>query len=124
MGYLIFSPAQVSGLLFMPLTALLLLATFGILYIYQALTGQALRRMPQILGWIFVALATMAILYLGTGIGRTCTGLFATPDACTNVHWLTINVLLFNPFSVILWNVLAIAGSISLLKPLKSDSKE
>lgn len=54
-------------------------------------------------------------MYIALGSGGGCTGLAGEVDDCSNLHYFKVYILLLNPFTLPIFNFLAIAGTIGLL---------
>lgn len=94
-----------------PLSALLLVV-FCLLYMYRVFT-RSVNLYAQVIASIFSAILALASLFLLSGAGQTCAGLFGVQESCINTHYFTVAVLLFNPISIIIWILLLISGIIA-----------
>lgn len=111
-------------LVFLNLEFSLFLATiFAATYTYKAIrriiTGESIHIFPRIVACIFTALFLWFVLASGDD-GRTCTGFMGAQTSCSNNYVFMYYLYILNPISLLVWNVLAIAGTITLL--LKSKS--
>ncbi|MEU3251066.1 hypothetical protein [Streptomyces sp. NPDC006997] len=104
-----------------PLVAILL-ATLGLALAWKVAKREVARRYVQVIAWIFAVVVALATIYWFGGAGdNTCTGLMGVQTSCMSVNRLMITIWLLNPFSLILWGALAIAGLAGLsVKPRKS----
>ena len=104
--------------------AVLLTTAFAVLYIYRTLRRQNLNQVAQVIGWLFVIIVSLALLYITLGAGRSCTGLFGVKDSCIDTNYLDVVLLLLNPYVMVIWEVLAATGVITLLaSPTATSSK-
>lgn len=124
-GILLFT-AMMSGAfsyysLTQPLIAIFLIV-MGILYIRRVIRHEAVRGYVRFLLWFFALIIVLTTIYwFGGANDNTCTGLMGAQTSCMDVNRLYITILLLNPFSLILWMILAGSGVIGLLvKPVKS----
>lgn len=88
----------------------LIIATFGTLYIYRFVHRAKINRYVHTIAAIFVAIPLFCLIYIFTGIGQECTGLFGTTTDCADWNAFVVAVLLFNPVSAVVFGILAFVG--------------
>ncbi|MGW0867822.1 hypothetical protein [Streptomyces sp. NPDC002611] len=97
-----------------PLVAVLV-TTLGFVLTWKVAKHEAVRKYVQVIAWIFAVVVALAAVYWFGGAGdNTCTGLMGVQTSCMSVNRLMITIWLLNPFSLILWAALAIAGLVGL----------
>lgn len=99
----------------------LVLAVFSILYIYKALRREVIRKPARIVASLFSGLLIASVVYVAFGIGQMCSSFFGVQDECTSVYAVTVYILLFNPYSLLLWNTLAFIGVVTLFTKAKAS---
>lgn len=113
-GATLFSPSFLAVLI-TPSLPVFLVAVFCCLAMYLLLTNRRIGKFETVIAWIFAAVAICFLLVAAPGIGRMCGELSC---ATTNTFSLGV-ILLMNPFADLLWNILAIIGSILLVRKLR-----
>ncbi|HJP80821.1 MAG TPA: hypothetical protein VJ841_00285 [Candidatus Saccharimonadales bacterium] len=105
---------------FWPFMTYLLFSVFGVTYLYKALRGHTLRKTAQVIGWIFTGLGLLVLLYLVSGFGSSCSGIFSVQQSCVENHYFIVFLIFL--YSCSLWNALALTGIIALLlEPRKAN---
>lgn len=100
----------------------LLVAVFGVMYLYKVLHRQFIHKTAEAIAYLLIVIFAVFAFQIATivaGKGHACTGWSGVID-CTQINASTLYIVFANPYSLTLLSVLAIAGGISLL--LKPDS--
>lgn len=116
--YIFISPYP--SLFFQPTFIALLIAIFSSLFVYRFTRGDFINKYARVVGYIFIALFSLAFIVLAAGysadaIGRTCTGFFGAQTQCSSANMITLYIFLLNPFSLILYGILSVTGVMALL---------
>ncbi len=110
------------GVLWYPAVPSLLIALFGMGYIYKTLTGRSVGKLAnvilRVLLVVFVLFLFFAVMIPG-GKGYTCTGLFGVQTDCSQTNAFMLEVYFGNPFSLMLLSALAVTGNVALLVKAK-----
>lgn len=96
----------------------LLIAIFGIIYIYKTLQRKPIGKIAEMTAYTLLLVFVIFIIQLGlivTGKGQICSGLFGVPTECSQVNAMMLGVFFANPYSLTLLSSLAILGVTSLL---------
>lgn len=95
----------------------LLIAIFGVIYIFKTLKRQSIGKVAQIAAYtlfiIFLIFIIQVALIIG-GKGQLCSGLFGIPRDCAEANAMMLSVFFANPYSLTLLSSLAILGTASL----------
>ena len=101
----------------------LLIAIFGVIYIFKTLKRQSIGSVAQIAAYtlfvVFLVFIIQVALIIG-GKGQVCSGLFGIPRDCAEVNAMMLSVFFANPYSLTLLSSLAILGTTSLLASSRS----
>jgi hypothetical protein len=96
----------------------LLIAIFGILYIYKTLQRKPIGKLAELIAYtlllVFVIFIIQVVMILA-GKGQVCSGLFGVPTECSEVNAMMLSIFFANPYSLTLLSSLAILGIASLL---------
>jgi hypothetical protein len=113
-GAILFSSSFLA-ILITPSLPVLLIAVFCCLAIYLLLTARRIGRFATVVTWLFAAVAVCFLFEAVLGIRQMCGEL-----SCATTNTFSLGVLLvMNPFTDLLWNVLAIIGIVLLVRKLK-----
>ena len=89
---------------------MLLTFIFGYVYIYKTLKRIRIHPAAQVVGWIFVGSAVLSALYIWAGGDRGCTGFMGAQTTCAEANYFWVFFLFLNPFSQVLWSLVAVIG--------------
>lgn len=101
-----------------PLTVILMII-FGSLYIYRTFRRDDIHKVVQVIGWLFVVVALFSLLYVWIGGDRGCSGFMGEQTTCADANLVGVMILFLNPFTQMLWSVLAAVGLIRLTMRVK-----
>lgn len=101
--------------------AAFLLMVFSLLYILKVIKKEKINYYAVTLAYLLTALLLWSLVPALLGIGRSCSSLFGAQTSCVDDHFLTVSILLFNPFSMIILGVLCLSGIVTLLIKLKKQ---
>jgi hypothetical protein len=116
----LFSPSFY-GAFWFPALPSLLIALFGVLYIYKTLTRKRITKSAKAISYILLIIFFTFLLFVATipgGKGHICTGLFGVQTDCSSTNALTLYILFANPYSLMLLSTIAIVGIFTLLTPI------
>lgn len=100
--------------------AALLLTAFSFLYVIEIIKKEQIGYYVTALSYLLTALLLWSLIPALLSVGRSCSSLFGAQTSCVDNHFLTVSILLFNPFSMIILGVLCLSGIVTLLiKPKK-----
>lgn len=90
-----------------------LLLVFGGLFI-RSFVKRSVPAIAQKIAYIFSIIFLITALAILAGKGQSCTGFFGVSTECSETRTITAYFFLLNPYSIILWNILAFIGIASL----------
>lgn len=106
-----------------PVSASLFVALFGGFYIFSVIRRRT-SYVATVIAYIFSI--SFILFFIGPllGKGQTCSGFFHSQIDCSEANSLKLTILLLNPYSLLLWNVLAVTGIITLFAKNKHSNKK
>jgi hypothetical protein len=118
-------PISFSSLFWSPEFPIILVAIFAAAYIYRVIrkivAGEPIHILAKIVAYVFAALFLWLIATFWDG-GYMCTGLMGVQTRCSEVNLLLYVIYVFNPYTLPIWSLLAIVGTVMLF--LKSKTSE
>lgn len=111
------SPSLYDAFWFPPFPALLV-ALFGIMYIYKTLQKKFINHIARVIACLLLAIFGVFIIIIGVAIlskGHQCNGLFALAADCPEVNARVLYAVFGNPYSLVVISGLALAGGGALL---------
>jgi hypothetical protein len=120
----ILTPSFYNAFWFPPFPSLLI-ALFGIVYIYKTVRRKLVGGIAKAIAYIILAVSAIFIFQVAMiigGKGELCTNLYGVLTDCSEAHALTLYVFFANPYSLALISSIAVAGGIVLL--VKSESTD
>jgi hypothetical protein len=94
--------------------AMILTTIFGGFYIYKTVKRDSIHKIALVIGWLFVSLALFSVLFIWAGGDRGCSGFMGEQTTCADANFVSVVLLFLNPFTQMLWSVLAAVGLIGL----------
>lgn len=103
------------NMLIQPTFVAFLVAIFSSIYLYSSLTARPVRQSVRIIGHVLSVVLILAILYVVAGWGSMCSGLFGGQTPCITTNYITIYVLLLNPFVLPIFSIISVFGTVKIV---------
>ncbi|QQG50987.1 MAG: hypothetical protein HZB75_00550 [Candidatus Saccharibacteria bacterium] len=116
------------NIIFHPAVSALAIAIFGSLYIYRDILRKDVGKYGRAVAYLFAILVVWFLFLLLGGLminesSPMCTGLMGGRTPCIEVDQLKFYLLFLNPYSLVLWAVLSIIGSVLTVLKIRRESK-